>query len=108
MTTETTFAMPTCESCGTPVLRRKNRWCSRRCWMEAKRRRVQQQCERCGKEFETHPSRLRRGHGRFCSRACWYASAGHARPERTCAYAECSATFPITPEQPNKRFCCPH
>ena len=43
--------------------------------------RVQTTCERCGKEFRTYPSRLKRGEDRFCSRECGNAARGRARED---------------------------
>lgn len=80
-----------CPICGTPFERRRSderAYCSDPCSQKAKglkrRRRVERQCQHCGKAFEVPACRAeRQGRGRvsmFCSKACWYDFL-RAKPE---------------------------
>lgn len=59
-------------------------------------------CERCGAEFRTYPSEVKKGAGRFCSRTC----ARGGRVLRRCEY--CGAEFLVYPsalKDNGGRFC---
>lgn len=65
----------TCMQCGLIFwcCRKAQKYCSESCRGVAGRKRVKVQCAnpRCGKEFETKPGRIAKGH-RFCCRECSY------------------------------------
>ena len=70
------------------------------------------QCENCGEEFKTKPSRVRAGKGKFCSQKCYYEwQRGRPKGTRTRVIKNCETcgkefeTFPSNIKRGWGRFC---
>lgn len=66
----------TCEQCGTEFSERPSRiklrkFCSYKCSVEAKKKRIYNKCPICGQEYYATPSEIRDGKGKYCSHKCW-------------------------------------
>lgn len=99
----------TCVQCGTEKEfapgARMGRFCSQRCWNQFRRKRVQRQCVRCGREFECHPSDIVYAGARYCGRQCQSERTG-GHIEKRCE--ACQTVFRGPPSRVrNKRFCTP-
>jgi len=60
-----------CKNCGiefTSYLK-DGKFCGRNCYYESKKRRIETNCNKCGKKFKATPSKIRNGR-RFCSKSC--------------------------------------
>jgi hypothetical protein len=77
----------TCEVCGkifeaklTPAqtLRNERRFCSKACFDQARRNRIERKCGFCGKTFEVIPANVASGRGRYCSKECCDKGASEA------------------------------
>lgn len=75
---DTKITVP-CSRCGAPVTRRQavidkytSRYCSTACKAAAYNKHVALKCTICGKEYERHPSDMKKtaGAGSFCSKKC--------------------------------------
>lgn len=68
-----------CETCGDPIEIKSwlpdQRFCSRPCFYESRRRRTRLVCEFCGREFEKRDCELGWGNerGHFCRKECYWA-----------------------------------
>lgn len=98
-----------CQACGDVFrsVRPLQKYCSPACARLGSRTRVKARCanDRCGKEFETKPGRLAKGH-RFCSRDCSY------HEPLVCQNPECGRLFRMKHRTKdvwkNKgKYCCP-
>jgi len=49
----------------------QGKFCSRKCFFQAKRKRTIRVCQCCGKEFEIKTYRIKYGQGKFCSKKCY-------------------------------------
>lgn len=112
----------TCAHCGNAFSTRVDsgrrggpRYCSRRCWGDARRQRVTTSCDQCGKAFNVIPARATGGSAsiaRFCSAAC-HDAARRRWAVLTCPAPGCGKTFQVARGQSLKgrRFCsvgCAH
>lgn len=74
-----------CEVCGKSFRGFKNnanRFCSRECYWESKRKKEERICPECGKKYMAVPSKL----ADFCSRKCFYESVGKDTVVTKCAF----------------------
>ena len=97
-----------CKQCGEAFhsARRRQTYCSPRCAQIGKRKRVHVTCARaaCGRQFQTLPSRLAKGH-RFCCRDCSYSEP------RVCHNPTCGRHFRMKYATKNEwqnkgKYCC--
>ncbi len=52
------------------ALAQRNKYCSKPCQYEARRKRIESACLHCGKIIIVTPSRVGAGRGRYCGRSC--------------------------------------
>jgi hypothetical protein len=59
-----------CIRCGAPLKENAIKYCSKRCYGDAKIVKVERTCESCGRTFLARRNAVAQGDGRFCSRSC--------------------------------------
>jgi hypothetical protein len=82
-----------CKACKQVVWRPRSKaltdfYCSLKCALEDRRRRVYRNCRACGGLFTTIPARLREGRGIYCSQPCYTTGRRHSLEERFWSYVD--------------------
>lgn len=78
-------------------------YCSRECYGKmlsvSQRRRIETECQRCGKPMSVIPSDIKRGYGKYCSAVCRY-------PEKLVIHcAGCGCEFQVSPSESRRKYC---
>lgn len=81
-----------CEVCGKEVKTKSRKYCSRGCYAESKRRRVECVCSICGKKFNRTPSKV----GQYCSIDCQHEAQ---KIKAKCICRFCGKVFYCSPSR---------
>lgn len=81
-----------CIRCGAPLKENAIKYCSKRCYGDAKITKVERTCEVCRKPFFARHNAVEQGNGRFCTRACVNRSRAVPLDERLDAMLAQSTT----------------
>lgn len=82
--------------------RRTQKYCSRTCVNNGKKKGVVKKCVVCGKEFEILPCDLKKRKGVYCSHKC-SNSVKRNSVTKTCSY--CGKEFVVTKARDNAKYC---
>jgi len=93
-----------CQNCGKEFVpqRRTQKYCSRTCVNNGKKKGVVKKCVVCGKEFEILPCDLKKRKGVYCSHKC-SNSVKRNSVTKTCSY--CGKEFVVTKARDNAKYC---
>jgi very-short-patch-repair endonuclease len=87
-----------------PYLKRNRNYCSRNCYWEATRKKLERTCLICGKKFKIKSYLVRQGYGKFCSRKCQFVAYEKKRIKIKCQNCGKEILVPVSVGE-RKNFC---